>query len=96
MNLDQIFIPIVFGNIFQEINRLTAQATTTVQTVAVLIAIVIGLVVAGKGGWKLNSIIMGIVVGGLLIWGSISGIQYMADQADSTIGMGLVGPALTR
>lgn len=84
---------IVFGNIFSEINQLVAEATSTVQVVVGLIGIIAAIVIAAKGQWRINSIIIGIVVGGLLIWGAVSGVPYMADQADSTIGAGVMMPA---
>ena len=58
---------IVVGNIFTEINRLVAQATSTVQVVVVLLGIIAALVIAAKGSWRINSIVIGVLVGGLLV-----------------------------
>ena len=80
---------VVIGNIFTEINRLVGQATSTVQVVVVLLGIIAALMIAAKGSWRLNSIVIGVLVGGLLIWGAVAGVPWMAEQAESTIGMGL-------
>ena len=85
---------IVVGNIFTEINRLVAQATSTVQVVVVLLGIIAALVIAAKGSWRINSIVIGVLVGGLLIWGAVAGVPWMADQAQSTIGTAVITPAL--
>ena len=84
----------VIGNIFTEINRLVAQATSTVQVVVVLLGIIAALVIAAKGSWRINSIVIGVLVGGLLIWGAVTGVPWMADQAESTIGTAVITPAL--
>ena len=84
----------VIGNIFTEINRLVAQATSTVQVVVVLLGIIAALVIAAKGSWRINSIVIGVLVGGLLIWGAVAGVPWMADQAQSTIGTAVIIPAL--
>ena len=84
----------VIGNIFTEINRLVAQATSTVQVVVVLLGIIAALVIAAKGSWRINSIVIGVLVGGLLIWGAVAGVPWMADQAQSTIGTAVITPAL--
>ena len=84
----------VIGNIFTEINRLVAQATSTVQVVLVLLGIIAALVIAAKGSWRINSIVIGVLVGGLLIWGAVAGVPWMADQAESTIGTAVITPAL--
>lgn len=84
----------VIGNIFTEINRLVAQATSTVQVVVVLLGIIAALVIAAKGSWRINSIVIGVLVGGLLIWGAVAGVPWMADQAESTIGTAVIIPAL--
>lgn len=84
----------VIGNIFTEINRLVAQATSTVQIVVVLVGIIAALVIAAKGSWRINSIVIGVLVGGLLIWGAVAGVPWMADQAQSTIGTAVIIPAL--
>lgn len=84
----------VIGNIFTEINRLVAQATSTVQVVVVLLGIIAALVIAAKGSWRINSIVIGVLVGGLLIWGAVAGVPWMADQAESTIGTAVITPAL--
>lgn len=84
----------VIGNIFTEINRLVAQATSTVQVVVVLLGIIAALVIAAKGSWRINSIVIGVLVGGLLIWGAVAGVPWMADQAQSTIGTAVIAPAL--
>lgn len=84
----------VIGNIFTEINRLVAQATSTVQVVVVLLGIIAALVIAAKGSWRINSIVIGVLVGGLLIWGAVAGVPWMADQAQSTIGAAVIIPAL--
>ncbi|MEO4039924.1 hypothetical protein [Micrococcus luteus] len=85
---------VVVGNIFSEINRLVAQATSTVQVVVALLGIIAALVIAAKGSWRINSIVIGVLVGGLLIWGAVAGVPWMADQAQSTIGTALVLPGL--
>lgn len=85
---------IVVGNIFTEINRLVAQATSTVQVVVALLGIIAALVIAAKGSWRINSIVIGVLVGGLLIWGAVAGVPWMADQAQSTIGTAVITPAL--
>ena len=84
----------VIGNIFTEINRLAAQATSTVQIVVVLVGIIAALFIAAKGSWRINSIIIGVFVGGLVIWGAVAGVPWMADQAESTIGAAAIIPAL--
>ena len=84
----------VIGNIFTEINRLVAQATSTVQVVVVLLGIIAALVIAAKGSWRIISIVIGVLVGGLLIWGAVAGVPWMADQAESTIGTAVITPAL--
>lgn len=86
---------IVVGNIFTEINRLVAQATTTVQAAVILLGIIAFIVISARGSWRMNAVFMGVVLGGLLIWGAIAGVPWMADQAESTIGMGLVAPSLS-
>ncbi|WP_295015302.1 hypothetical protein [uncultured Micrococcus sp.] len=85
---------IVVGNIFTEINRLVGQATSTVQVVVALLGIIAALVIAAKGSWRINSIVIGVLVGGLLIWGAVAGVPWMADQAQSTIGTAVITPAL--
>ena len=85
---------IVVGNIFTEINRLVGQPTTTVQVVVALLGIIAALVIAAKGSWRINSIVIGVLVGGLLIWGAVAGVPWMADQAQSTIGTAVIIPAL--
>lgn len=89
-----LYDSMVIGNIFTEINRLVAQATSTVQVVVVLLGIIAALVIAAKGSWRINSIVIGVLVGGLLIWGAVAGVPWMADQAESTIGTAVITPAL--
>ncbi|MFI5825495.1 hypothetical protein ACIA8I_41580 [Streptomyces rishiriensis] len=85
---------IVIGNIFSEVNRLVSQATTTIQAAMILVGIIAFIVISGRGSWRMNAVFVGIFVGGLLIWGAIGGVPWMADQAESTIGMGLTTPSL--
>ena len=65
-----------------------------VQIVVVLVGIIAALFIAAKGSWRINSIIIGVFVGGLVIWGAVAGVPWMADQAESTIGTAVITPAL--
>ena len=67
----------------------SAQQIMRLLIVAALLGIIAALMIAAKGSWRLNSIIIGVLVGGLLIWGAVAGVPWMAEQAESTIGMGL-------
>lgn len=86
---------IVLGNLFTEINRLVAQATTTVQIIVGLIGLIAFIVISATGKWRVSAIVMGLFVGGLLIWGAIAGVPYLAEQTGSTIQSApIAAPAL--
>ncbi len=77
---------VVMGaNFFTSFNNLVAQAQTALNGLIIFLGVVIFLIGAARGKWTLPAILLAALAGGLFIWGGISGVQWAADSAGSTI-----------
>lgn len=75
----------VVGNIFDTVNNLTSEAMIALKAVIVLFGVVVFLIgaVAAKG--KTAGTIMAGIGGGFFIWLGLFGVQWLADEFDSTV-----------
>ncbi|PPG77486.1 hypothetical protein C5D98_14985 [Rathayibacter rathayi] len=72
-------------NIFGWFNHLTDQAMTSLNVAIVLIGVGIFALGSVRGKGRIPSILISLVAGGLFIWGGITGVFWMRDQAKGTI-----------
>lgn len=75
----------VVGNIFDTVNGLTSEAMIALKAIIVLVGVVVFLIgaVAAKG--KTAGTIMAGIGGGFFIWLGLFGVQWLADEFDSTV-----------
>ena len=95
MNLHTLFIGpvsttftnslVIGANFFTTFNKIIAQAQTALNGLIIFLGVVIFLIGAARGKWTLPAILLSLLAGGLFIWGGISGVQWAADSAGSTI-----------
>ena len=83
------------GGLFDTLTRLLADATVVVKAAGVLVGIIVALmgIIASRG--RVPGILMGIVAGGLVIWGVFSGVDWFSQQVGTEItGRTSAAPAL--
>lgn len=73
------------GGLFDTLTRLLADATVVVKAAGVLVGIIVALmgIIASRG--RVPGILMGIIAGGLVIWGVFSGVDWFSQQVGTEI-----------
>jgi hypothetical protein len=69
--------------IIATVNEKLGLLEVTIVSLATVVAAGIGLYVAHRRRWTITGIILGILAAGLLIWGVISGADYVQSLIDS-------------
>lgn len=74
----------VLGDIFSTLNGMLTKATGVLQAVVIFCGVLAFVIGASAGRWKTGPVIMALVAGGLIVWGGIQGVPWLADQVGST------------
>ena len=75
----------VVGNIFNTINELTSEAMIAMKAIIVLFGVVVFVIGALAAKGKTAGTIMAGIGGGFFIWLGLFGVQWLADEFDSTV-----------
>lgn len=76
--------------IFNMVEVKSTEALATIRVVGVVIGVVAFLMIAGKARFSVGGTIMGIFLGGLIIWG-VFGVEKVKNSVDEEMGDGTTG-----